>query len=79
MMGPEYRRRRLLHAAELLRVAKVSSLRDLAISCWVESRTHVIEILNTETHRSARAEHVSPLDVPTYAEFVEAVMSRCRV
>lgn len=80
MPGPEYRRQRLLRAAELLRAAKIATLSDLAISHWVEiGRRHVLEVLNLDTKHSTQAEFVSPLDVPSYAEFVEAVMTRCRV
>ncbi len=87
MIGPEYKRSRLMKAAELLRAAKVQSFRDLAISCWVEERQHVVEVLNCDKDLrkpgglpfSARMTFTSPLDVPSYAEFIEAVMSRCRV
>ncbi len=82
-VGPEYKRARMLAAAELLRAVKVSHIHDLALSHWCEVRKgkkwHVLEVLNTETRRSVTVSLKSPLDVPAYAEFAEAVMLRCRV
>lgn len=80
MIGPEYKRKRLLGGAELLRLAKISSVNDLAVSYWLEGpQRYAVEVLNLETKRSSRVVLTSPLDVPSYAEFVEAVRSRCRV
>ncbi len=79
MNGPEYKRSRLLCGAELIRRAKISSVRDLAVSFWKQKTEHVIEVLNLETGQSARRTLASPLDVPSYGELVEAVMTRCRV
>lgn len=78
-MGPEYKRARMLRAAELSRSIGLSSPREVALSYWVEERRHVFELLNRDTGKSARMELTSALDVPTYAEVIETVLLRCRV
>jgi hypothetical protein len=79
MPGPEYRRARMLQAAELLRKVKLAGPRHLAVSHWLEQRQHVIEVQNLETGVSARLTALSPLDIPTYGEIVETLLLRCRV
>ncbi len=81
MIGAEYVRTRMQVAASLLRRTKVSSVIHLALSYWTEDgrKTHVVECLNRESRVAAIARLNSPLDVPTYAEFVEAIMVRRKV
>lgn len=80
MRGPEYQRGRLLRAASMLRKVQVDSTRHLrVVYSSAPERAFAVELVNTETQASTRLTAPSCLDLPTFAEFVEAVMTRLRV